>query len=406
MKKLFCVLICIVLTAFALVSCGDVDRSDWLGQGKDDDGKIVGGNYDGENTIVAIPEVSMNLYIIVEDETWDTTKSEGIKVISKPEDKIVVTQSINTVTNAIKDYTSSTYKTVLNVKYVKASDYDSVVLEAVKAGNSDVNAASIVLVNSYSLMQDLYATGKLVALDSYLDTSAYGQLNTNIPAALLEASKLDGKLYSIPNNHVIGNYEYLIIDKEAAKECKISDTAAKGFTSYDDVLKIIIDNNFDNSNGDLVALVSGSYEDRFLYEAQGYYCNVVKNPIADKNEAFSSAFAIIDRNTAGSKVDMNERAMQIIYDLSMMSKLRNILQYGVAGTNYKLDSDENDVVTKLEKKQNLYVMNLFYTGNALNAFVCEELGWTEESKANTIAQNADSITIDDLKPDNNEGTEE
>ena len=405
MKKLFCVLVCLVLTAFALVSCGDVDRSDWLGQGKDDDGKIVGGNYNGENTIVTIPEVNMNLYIIVEDETWDTTKSEGLKVISKPEDKIVVTQAINTVSNAIKDYTSTTYKTVLNVKFVKASEYETVVLDAVKAGNSDANAANIVLVNSYALMQDLYATGKLVALDSYLDTSAYGQLNTNIPTALLEASKLDGKLYSIPNNHVIGNYEYLLINKEAAKECKISDTAAKSFTSYDEVLDII-DDKFDNSNGNLVALVSGSYEDRFLYEAQGYYCNVVKNPIADKNEAFSSAFAIINRNSEGSKVDMNERAMQIIYDLNMMTKLRNILQYGVAGTNYKLDSDENDVVSKLEKGPNLYSMNLIYTGNTLNAFVCEEIGWTEETKANTIAQNADSITIEDLNAENNGSTEE
>lgn len=405
MKKLFCVLVCLVLTAFALVSCGDVDRSDWLGQGKDDDGKIVGGNYNGENTIVTIPEVNMNLYIIVEDETWDTTKSEGLKVISKPEDKIVVTQAINTVSNAIKDYTSTTYKTVLNVKFVKASEYETVVLDAVKAGNSDANAANIVLVNSYALMQDLYATGKLVALDSYLDTSAYGQLNTNIPTALLEASKLDGKLYSIPNNHVIGNYEYLLINKEAAKECKISDTAAKSFTSYDEVLDII-DDKFDNSNGNLVALVSGSYEDRFLYEAQGYYCNVVKNPIADKNEAFSSAFAIINRNSEGSKVDMNERAMQIIYDLNMMTKLRNILQYGVAGTNYKLDSDENDVVSKLEKGPNLYSMNLIYTGNTLNAFVCEEIGWTEETKANAIAQNADSITIEDLNAENNGSTEE
>ena len=405
MKKLFCVLVCLVLTAFALVSCGDVDRSDWLGQGKDDDGKIVGGNYNGENTIVAIPEVNMNLYIIVEDETWDTTKSQGLKVISKPEDNIVVTQAINTVSNAIKDYTSTTYKTVLNVKFVKASEYETVVLDAVKAGNSDANAANIVLVNSYALMQDLYATGKLVALDSYLDTSAYGQLNTNIPTALLEASKLDGKLYSIPNNHVIGNYEYLLINKEVAKECKISDTAAKSFTSYDEVLDIIED-KFDNSNGNLVALVSGSYEDRFLYEAQGYYCNVVKNPIADKNEAFSSAFAIINRNSEGSKVDMNERAMQIIYDLNMMTKLRNILQYGVAGTNYKLDSDENDVVSKLEKGPNLYSMNLIYTGNTLNAFVCEEIGWTDESKANTIAQNADSITIEDLNAENNGSTEE
>lgn len=404
MKKLFCILVCLFLTAFALVSCGDVDRSEWLGDGKDDDGKIIGGNYNGENTVVAVPEVNMNLYIIVEDETWS---AEGVVIPENTQGRLgVVTQAINAVNNAVKDYSTTNYKTVLNVVYVKASEYDTVVLDAVNAKNSEAKAANIVLVNSYSLMQKLYATGKLCSLDSYLETNKYGQLNTTIPTSLLQASKLDGSLYSIPNNHVIGSYEYLLIDKEIAKKCNISETMATGFTSYEAVIDILEAKGYDNAGGNYVALVSGSYEDRFLYENQGYYCNVTKKPVADKNEAFSSAFAIVDRNVTGAKVDVNDRAMQIIYDLAMKDKLRNILQYGVAGTNYKLDADEDNVVAKFEKGPNLYSMNLIYTGNVLNAFICEEIGWTEESKANTVSQNADSVTIEDLKTENNESTEE
>ena len=41
MKKLFCVLLCLLLTATALVGCGDVDRNKWLGEGVDEDGKII-----------------------------------------------------------------------------------------------------------------------------------------------------------------------------------------------------------------------------------------------------------------------------------------------------------------------------------------------------------------------------
>ena len=35
MKKLFCVLFCLLFTALMLVGCGDVERGEWLGDGKD-----------------------------------------------------------------------------------------------------------------------------------------------------------------------------------------------------------------------------------------------------------------------------------------------------------------------------------------------------------------------------------
>ena len=396
MKKLFCILFCLLFTAFALVGCGDVERNEWLGDGKDDDGNVIGGKYDGYPTVSEIPDIAINLYIIVEDSTLD--ESLGASIPANADQKLgEVTQSINTVNNAIKDFTSTQYHTEVNVVYVKASDYDSVVLDAVLADNNDKKAASIVLINSYTLMQDLYNTGKLCSLDSYLATTKYGTLNTSIPSALLEASKIDSSLYSVPNNHVIGEYEYLLINKEAALANKISEDNALALVTYEAALEAFGYTDGDSVPSNVIGLVSGSYEDRYSFEAQGYYCNVVKNPTADKNEAFASAFAIINRNTEGGKIDYNERAMEVIYGINTNTTLRNLLQYGVAGTNYTLGEEEG-VIESLMSGSNRYDMNLIFTGDIMNALYCDQIGWNAETKENAIKQNADSQNVEVFVP--------
>ena len=394
MKKLLCVFFCLLLTALTLVGCGEAERDEWLNK---EDGKYK--DYDTDNTI---PEVSLNLYIVVEDETWN---GEGVVIPSDTQGKLgVITQSINTVNNAIKDFTSTNYHTEVNVVYVKASEYDTTVLEAVNAENSDAKAANIVLVNSYTLMQELYATGKICPVDSYLATTKFGRLNTSIPSSLFEASKLetvvDGvstkKLYTIPNNHTIGDYEYLLLNKNFARELKINETVARSLKSYREAYELIASVApalYLDRIEDMLTLHRGSYNDRFAYEEQGYYCNVVKNPIADKNEAFCSAFAIVDRNSPNASVDVNERAMEIIYNINMNVELRNLLQYGVAGTNYKLAHDGASI-KELLGGSNCYSMNYLYTGNIMNAYLCEEIGWNKEAMENATHQNADSVTLE------------
>ena len=411
MKKLLVVLFSLLFTAIMLVGCGDIERGEWLGDGKDDDGKVVGGNYDGYETVNTIPEVDINLYIIVEDETL----ADGAIIPSNTQGKYgAITQAINTVNNRIKDYTSTKYHTAVNVIYYTESQYNEAVLKAAAADSTAPDAANIVLVNSYALMQDLYAikdksgNSILCPLDAYLDTTKYGRLNTAIPTSLFEASMMENSdgtksLYTIPNNHVIGNYEYLLVNKELVKELKISETAALGLNSYEAAAKLIGDAIVAESKtfavDDVITLVLGAYEDRVAYEANGYYCNVVKAPIADKNEAFLSSFAIINRNTEGSKVDVNARAMEIVYNINMDTELRNLLQYGVSGTNYFMS---DGVVTELDDASNRYSMNLLYTGNILNAYLCEDIGWTAQTKENAILQNADSMTVEQAKALENE----
>ncbi len=392
MKKFLSMVLCLLLVTFALVSCGEEEIGKQLADYENKFGDVNKQK----------PQVNLNLYIIVEDETLAVPSNST----SQSQNSFgEITTAINTVNREIKDYTREKFNTELNVVYVRASEYDEVVLNAVN--REDSNAAHIVLVNSYSLMQELHATGKLCVLDSFLDTTEFGRLNTAIPKPLFEASKItevraNGEtrtvLYTIPNNHTIGEYEYLLIKKDVARDyVNFNESTLLSYKSYEDAADLItaIEAAGKHNVDDLVSIVSGSYEDRLEFEKRGYYCNVVKAPVADRNEAFLSAFAIINHGA-----EKNERAMEIIYNINMDEGLRNRLQYGVSGTNYEVVYDKDESGENIEStrrivrstsENNIYYMNLLYTGNVLKAYYCEELNWTEEVMNNTVNQNLDAV---------------
>ena len=392
MKKLLCIILCLVLSCLFLASCGEEEI-----------GKVPSDYPVIKDTI---DEVALNMYIIVEDETVANGR----------------TKALNTVRNSIKQYTLSKYKTELTVNYVTASEYEEKMLAAVNA--TDATAANVVLVNSYELMQKLYATNKLCKLDGYLDTTDFGRLNTTIPTPLFEASRIsetvDGvttsALYTIPNNHVVGEYEYLVINKAIARDYfNFNETTLKSWKSFEDASALIAAIEADGTYqvSECIYTVNGSYEDRNQYTAAGNYCNIAKSPVADKEAVFASAFAIIDRSSLA-----NERAMKMIFAINLDTELRNLLQYGVRGTNYTLEYELDELKQPIEStmnvirdtsESNLYYMNLIYTGNVFNAHSCSELGWDNVAKENGALQNADIIIEEDVvpeAPENNETTEE
>lgn len=358
MKKILCLILCLIFASFMLVSCDD-----------DEIGKVPDHYPEPEPEI---EEVSLNLYIIVDEATSDN--------------------AIQTVSRMIAQHTLATYHTEVNVKYVSASEYENVALNAVYSTESD--AANIVLVNSYSLMTKLVNTGKLRNLAGYLELPKYGTLNVKIPGTLLDAcvwgTDEEGAelLYAIPNNHVIGEYQYLVIDREVAEQqLKYSLTELLSYNSYDatealraDMLK----EGYDPEQ--YVYIQNGAYELKGELEANNKnVCNVIENPVVDLDEAYSSAFAIV--NTSNDVVDA--RAMEIVYALNSDVELRNLLQYGVYGTNYTLSTDGEILME--DDEANIYRMKLEYTGNIFIASYCDEIGWTAEVASNGEKQNAASV---------------
>ena len=360
MKKLIAMLLMLVMACGMLVSC--------------DEDRVFGSylpNYDDYEPEVQ-EKITLNLYIITDDTTAQN--------------------AMDTVALNINLFTTRNYNTELKVHYLSEAKYQSKVTEKVSA--TDEDAANIILINNVALFTSLQNAGKLVDMTPYLATDEFGMLNVNVAPALLESAKVGDKVYAIPNNHVIGEYEYLVIDKWANNEFKIippsmfdNDLGPAELEGLDtlvaDLREKLAENGYDPD--EYIYKTHGPYELQEELEADGKLeCLAVKNPVATPKTALSSAFAIINRGSAA-----NERAMQIIYEINMNPEFRNLLQYGVLDINYKLNDGK---VEMIKSNTTTYSMNLLYTGNVFNAYYCEEIGWTETVANNGKLQNKEAVS--------------
>ncbi len=383
MKKIVSILLCLMLLVLTLVSCSDEVIEPVPEHYPKDDGEVQ--------------DVEIDMYIIVGEGT--------------------TSNAIDTVSRQIATKTLSNFHAELNVKYVTLAEYEATVLaeldkvpvpepEVEEVPGEDTEAPEdeeeveeelprgmIVLVHSSAFMDTLIGSNKLVALNDYLTTETFGKLNVSIPSALIEASKDQaGNLYAIPNNRVLGEYEYLVIDPEVALHVSnYNEDILLGYKSFEeteDLRNDLIKNGYEDPT-QYVFLAHGTPTTKAEFEEDGMICNIISTPTVSRADALSSAFAIV--NTGNDYV--NEKAMEIIYNLNVNVELRNLLQYGVPNTNYMIyeekDEDDNVVYSNfiLETDIDMYRMNYFYTGNAFILGFCEEIGWNAAYKADGEIQN-------------------
>ena len=325
-----------------------------------DEGKIGDYIHNYPENPQTTERLTLNLYIITGDSTTENAKVS--------------------VATRISGHTKNAYNTILNVHYVKASEYESTVSAAITAGGADV--PHIVLINSKDMYDSLTkgeGGNKLVDLTDFFKTKAYGRLNTQISGALLAASKEDGKFYTVPNNRVIGEYEYLVVSK-TVRDCNIyTNEDIQNFAGVKDTAALVEEIRAEilkrpgftaDMAAEMVYTVSGSYELRNELFRDNF-CIVSKVPVVAAEDAHLSGFAIVN-----SLLKYNERAMQIIYAINTDLELRNLLQYGVQGANYNL-VDGN--VVRVIDDSNTYEMNIWHTGDVFKANYCSEYGWTSSA---------------------------
>jgi len=378
-KKLVALLLCVISFSTLLVSCKEKDETQlWLDKYKEM----------GKGQPQVIETVNIDFYIIKGDEMSTDPN------ITK------------TVQDKINQYLFATYHTNINLVYISESDYAETVSGFTSA------TSGIVLINSEETMDSL--KGKLVDLYPFIHadeykSKKYGQLNKQITTSLMDAATINEqgveKLYCIPNNHVIGSYEYIVINKELVGSIGLpySNSQFADMTTWestDDIraaakteLGIISDNfasveydDYDYNSGAIVTrVINAPYEAKALMESDNIVVNVSKYPEANNAEVCSSAFAVL--SAAPTSVDFDlykERAMQVIYEVNANVEIRNLLQYGVENVNYYRDQ-EGIVHPHVEKR---YDMNLLYTGDIFQAYFSQK--WTEADKLNGELQNKDS----------------
>ncbi len=376
LNKIFALMLFIVCFAVMLVSCtNDGDPQYWLDKYQEM----------GKGQPEVIETVTLDFYII---------KGENMS-----EDPTV----IKTVQDMLNQKLDATYHTKLNIKYISEADYAATV-------NSFTDETSgIVLINSADTMDAL--SGKLVNLYPYVHTDTYktegfGKLNMQITTSLMDAAIIEergeSKLFCIPNNHVIGSYELIVVDKARAFEVgyPYSDSGFADLTTWEetealrnaagqsgDTYSNVDYKDYNASSGAVVTrVVNVPYKAIAEIEANGYVVNISKNPTVDDKEVYSSAFAILNAAPAGVKAETYElRAMQIIYAINTNTDVRNLLQYGVENINYFRDISTNIITPDSEK---IYDMKLEYTGDIFKAYYSAT--WTKDDFANGLEQNKDS----------------
>lgn len=349
MKRLLCIVLCLVMTVFTLASCGE----DVIGEFLE--------NYPEIDTTVE--ELTLNICIIA---------GEGTTSIAK-----------DTVRQKLTQYAKEDFNTILNFTFYTEAEYAEAVKSACKEDSKP--RADIVLINSKELANSLVNDGLLVDLTDFYKTNDYGTLNVDITPTILSAAKINDKLYTVPNNHVVGQFEYVMMKKSAVRALYYSDEQIAGIDTAEEIeaLRTALATAFPSEDiNTLISVKNGGYAQ--IGADSAYLYNVLKKPVVTADDAHAGAFAIVK----GTK-DAN-RCMEIIYAFNTDSEYKNTLQYGVEGANYTIDS-QTGVVTRVKTGDSVYNMNNLYTGNAFIAYPCEEIGWTSADITSGLLHNQSTV---------------
>ena len=457
MKKRFLPLILCLLMVLPLVlaSCGNKQAD--LEVETDEDGNVIASNTDNK-------AMTITLYSIVGDRTTE----EDIARIQK----------------AINSYTESEFNTHVLCKFYKESEYDGVIAEkieqieaqiaekerlaaeakaAAKAAREAARAAAAAgqttvaettteettevdetIINSYGIEETVYPAedgvqmdiflvrgkdnflkyvedGIMTTLDEELSINAK-ILKTYIHPTFFSAAKIGSSTYGIPNNHLIGEYQYMLVDKELVDKYYYD---PDGFNSIadleeylDDVIKYEPDviplmnepaprivyftsepsivgaavpknakpgtkatpnnllgvNEYMNSYKMMVKYKSAGAiagEGANLDDGNRYAAAVVSGDITFPEKYEDRYYVSVykypeanDNNVYGGMYCISQyaanvsRCMEVLELLTTEPEIIDILAYGVEGVDYEIDEDGYVV-----KKNTTYSMDLNYVGN-------------------------------------------
>ena len=262
MKKLICVVLCLLMLVVGLVSCGGSGTTD--------------------PSSVDRPNVTLKMAIIVDDNTTD----EGIKAMQdafNAECEVALNTRIEFVCLKAADYEAQLDAIMENLEdeeaRLEAGEEDA---KAESTGGSDVtNAADgefpaataaqfdIVLVTGKDMYNKYIENKWIVGLNSHL-TGTYKVLNTKILDVVKEKLKVEGEIYGIPSLRGMGEYTYLSVNKEALAYYNINES---DIDSISDVRTLFLQmQNAGTGHG--------------LDKWQDKYANTTFSPILNKKEDF------------------------------------------------------------------------------------------------------------------------
>ena len=285
--------------------------------------------------------------------------------------------------------------------------------------------------------------GMIKSLDTNLKSTSKVLMDYIYPS-FLENVVYEKNTYAIPNNHLIGEYTYLLVNKELAAKYYIDTTKIKSFADCKDFINDIGKNEKGIPavleyaepvnmhywlGGDDMAILASKIPDnatagtktdmKSLFdipaftehmllmqtcEDNGWFAadpaNAEKFGVAimnggyDLRNEYSDDYEVIvltyptlsDEDVFSSMFAVSSytvdfnRSMEIITLINTNPVAKNILQYGVEDVHYEIDDEGNFISLNDD-----YVMNNNYTGNAFLSYVTEDMPaniWDDAKAAN------------------------
>lgn len=204
------------------------------------------------------------------------TDAEKATVAAMTADQKAAWYQVWEVTDSINKLTKANYRTQLNLKYFLEADYYAAVEAAfathqqnIAAGNlQQENKTEETILNEYGIPELKYPTIADYVVDILFigDQAKYTQyannewladmqghladsaikLNSYVSTEYLTAAAINGLVYAIPNNHGVGEYIYMLADKELMESYTNSLSDA---TLYDSSFKDYLDYVYETYTG-------------------------------------------------------------------------------------------------------------------------------------------------------------
>lgn len=209
--KLLCLVLALLMLMPLVVACGGSSEVD------------INSNVDSTRT-----PVTLNMWVVTEEETTE----EAQKAVEA----------------AFNDITETTYTTHVNLIFCKEDEYKEILdarfayadtrfsdpdfktfkpskkietviddegMKVLKYPEANKYQMDIVLILGKEMLEEYVGDGRLNVLNDSLN-GTFKTIRTYVYNDLLNYSTIGGNYYAVPNNNVIGNYTYLLVNKEMA----------------------------------------------------------------------------------------------------------------------------------------------------------------------------------------------
>jgi len=344
----------------------------------------------------------------------DESKAAAQKVAARAAKAAGVTTAAETTGEG--DLTEETDETVLNEYGLEKTVYPE----------EDGNQLDIFLIKGLDAYQNYVSSGVLAPLDEELSVNSK-ILRDYIYPTFLDAAKIEGTTYAIPNNHMVGEYEYILINKELFDKYYFDPDKVKAINDLEEfvetvgtkeksyvpvlntsdtyiyyptgsksvfagyaagaspaIVKAVPGNLFANKQFKTTASLmidwtnagyintTGTVEDTKFGVAfvKGDYSLLEKYEddyyvTLYKNATFENKDVYDSMYAVGKYTKNVSRCMEVIKYLTINEDLRNTFQYGAENIHYEID-DITGIINILSDE---YVMDPLHTGNQFKLWV-------------------------------------